>query len=624
MRKIITRNLCLYMLIGMVAAIMAIFGILTFTTQRSNTQRSIEKLDTVRERLESNQAEIDSLIESLGENNLAKARAFADIIAADPSFMSDPVRLNALKEELMVSELNVIDENGIITHSTVDAYIGFDMASGEQSAAFLAVIEDPAIELVQEPQENTADGSLMQYVGVARRDVGGCVQVGIRAEILEQTLAGNAIDVVLGGIDFGDTGYIYAIDLETGLIEAHPVQEFIGNPAKEAGLPVSAGSGRARVGGVSGHYVSEEYDGRLIGTFLPSGEYYESRLSQTLVVSISLLAVFILLLVLINRMVDQKIVSGIRRISDAMGLIAKGDYSVRVDEKGNPEFMMLSTGINKVVESMRSNLNENERLLKAQKQDMENNYALIDSVKNVCANLNNISNETLDSARSILGGTQEQEIVVNDLKEIMAGLADGLNDSADATATGAELVRQTVNTMQQGREQIQQMEQAIQKINDTSLQIEKIIGEINAIAGQTNMLSLNASIEAARAGDSGRGFAVVAVQVGELAARSAAMAKETNDLITTAIEAVEDGRSVTDRTVKIFDSMTEEIEKASEGVNQIADTVRRNVSVVTQAANGLERISDVVKRNVEISRGSEQTSITMAEEAGNLMQMVGS
>lgn len=624
MRKIITRNLCLYMLIGMVAAIMAIFCILTFTTQRSNTQRSIEKLDTVRERLESNQAEIDSLVESLGENNLAKARAFADIIAADPSFMSDPARLNALKEELMVSELNVIDENGIITHSTVDAYIGFDMASGEQSAAFLAVVEDPAIELVQEPQENTADGALMQYVGVARRDVGGCVQVGIRAEILEQTLAGNAIDAVLGNIDFGDTGYIYSIDLETGLIEAHPDPDFIGIPAKEAGLPVSAGSGRARAGGVSGYYVSEEYNGRMIGTFLPSGEYYESRLSQTLVVSISLLAVFILLLVLISRMVDQKIVSGILRISDAMSLIAGGDYSVRVDEKGNPEFMMLSTGINKVVESMRSNLNENERLLKVQKQDMENNYTLIDSVKNVCANLNNISNETLDSARSILGGTQEQEIVVNDLKKVMAGLADGLNDSADATATGAELVKQTVNTMQQGREQIQQMEQTIQKINDTSLQIEKIIGEINAIAGQTNMLSLNASIEAARAGDSGRGFAVVAVQVGELAARSAAMAKESNDLITAAIEAVEDGRSVADRTVKIFDSMTEEIEKASESVNQIADMVRRNVSVVTQAANGLERISDVVKRNVEISRGSEQTSITMAEEAGNLMQMVGS
>lgn len=622
MKKILTKDLCLYMVIGMVIAVAAIFVIQTFSTQRSNTQRSMEKLEAVRERLESNQGQIDALTQSLGENNLAKSRAFAEIIADDTSIISDKSKLNALKDELMVNELHVIDANGIITHSTIDAYIGFDMASGEQSGAFMVIIDDPSIELVQEPQENTIEGTIMQYVGVARKDAVGFVQVGIRPEILEQTLAGYAIDVVLNSIDFGDTGYIYAIDLDSGLIEAHPNSSLIGTPAEGAGLSISAGNGKTRVNGVSGYYVAEEYNGRLIGTFLPSGEYYESRLSQLLVVFVSLLVVFALLLIFINRMVDQKIISGIERISKTMNLIAKGDYSVQADEKGNPEFEMLSMGINQVVDSIRSNMNENEKLLEIQKQDVESNYELIDNIKNICSNLNDISNTTLDNARSILGGTEEQEVVVNDLKYIMDSLVEGLNTSADATVTGAGLVGESVSTMQQVREQVQRLEDSMQKISEASEQIEKFIGEINSIASQTNMLSLNASIEAARAGDTGKGFAVVASQVGELAARSAVAAKETNTLIMSTIEAVENGMEITAQTVEKFDGMTQEVEKASASVNKIADMVRENVSMVDQAMEGLERISDVVQRNVKISRDSEQTSITMAKEAGNLMQMV--
>ena len=622
MKKIVAKSLSIYMLVGMLVAIIMIFAYQTFTIQRSNMQNSRDKLETVRMRLEENEEEIANITEGLGEDNLAKTRAFADIIAADSSFYTDQSKLNSLVNELMVEELNVIDENGIITHSNVEGYIGFDMGSGDQSAAFLAILSDPSLEIIQEPQENVVYGTLMQYVGVARTDAPGFVQVGIRPEMLENMLTSFAMDVVLAGVDFGNRGYVYAVDLESGLLEAHPTKELIGTAAEEAGVPLAAGSGRAKIDGTSGYYVSEEYNGHLIGTFLPSSEYYAGRLSQTLQVSVSLIVIFIILQVLINRMVDRKIVSGIQRIANAMKQIAEGDYSVRVSEDGSPEFQMLSVGINELVENMYNNMSENEQLLEKQKQDVESNYTLINNIKNVCSNLNEISNETLSSARSIHTGTEEQEVVVNDLRGVMENLVDGLNASADTTAKSSEVIQATVHTMLEGREQIRLMEQSIQKISDTSVEIEKIIGEINSIASQTNMLSLNASIEAARAGESGRGFAVVATQVGELAMRSSQAAKETNDLITSAIEAVEDGRKITGQTVEIFDSMAGEIERASDSVNTIADMVRTNVSVVSNAMDGLERISDVVKRNVEISKESEQTSITMAEEAGSLLQMV--
>lgn len=622
MKKIFTKNLCLYMLIGMVAAVVAIFVLQTITTRISNTSDSREKLTSVREKLESNQEEIARLTDDLGENSLAKTKAFASLIAADPSIISSKSKMNALMENLKVSELHVIDEKGIITHSTVDAYVGFDMGSGEQSAAFLAIIDDPEMELVQEPQENAAEAKLMQYVGVARKDDKGLVQVGIRPEALEEVLAGTAINVVLNGIDYGKKGYIWAVDMNTGMVSGHPEESLIDTPAEEAGMPVKAGSGRAKINGTSGYYVAEEYEGNLIGTFLPVGEYYQERLNQTLVVSISMLVIFIILLFLINRMVDEKIVKGIYHIADAMKLIAAGDYSVRVEERGNPEFALFSDGINAMLDGMRSNLTENEQLMERQQKDVETNNTLIENVKQVCSRLNNISNETLNNARLIHNGTEEQENVVVDLKETMDKLAQGLNESADATIVGSTLIDQTVDSMKTGKEQMEQLELSIRKISETSAEIEKIIGEINSIAQQTNMLSLNASIEAARAGEMGKGFAVVAAEVGELAARSSQAAKETSNLIMSTVEAIEGGKKISDQTMGVFDSMGEQIEKASTGVKEIADMVRKNVSVVTQALDGLEHISNVVERNVEISQDSEQVSMTMAEEAGNLLQMV--
>ena len=622
MKKIFTKNLCTYMIIGMLAAVVAIFILQTVTTRISNTTASHEKLDSVKEKLQSNQEEIERLTVSQGENSLAKSKAFADIIAADTTIISSKDKMNALMDDLQVSELHVIDENGIITHSTVDAYVGFDMGSGEQSAAFLVILDDPSTVLVQEPQENAAEKKLVQYVGVARKDAKGLVQVGIEPETLEEALAGTAIDVVFNGIDYGANGYVWAVDSQSGLISAFPDKKLIGSSASAAGLPAKAGSGQKKINGVTGHYVAEQYDGMLIGTFLPSSEYYGDCLKAIFIVSISMLVIFAVLLVLINRMVDEKIVKGIYNIADSMKQIAAGNYSVRVEERGNPEFELFSDGINAMLDGMRANLNKNEQLLEKQQLDVETNITLIDNVKQVCARLNSISNDTLNNARLIHSGTEEQENVVSDLKNIMDQLVKGLTESADATVVGSSLIDATVDSMQQGKEEMEQFELSIRKISDTSAEIEKIIGEINSIANQTNMLSLNASIEAARAGELGKGFAVVATQVGELAARSSQAAKETSTLIMSTVEAIEEGKEISEQTMKVFDNMAQQIEKASSGVRDISDTVRQNVSIVTQAMEGLEHISDVVQRNVEISQNSEHVSMTMAEEAGNLLSMV--
>lgn len=182
MKKTITKHLFIYMFAAFLCTITAIFVLQTFVNQRNNRISSQERLSAVKEKLESNEDNVRRLTENLSADNLAKTRAFADMLAMDKSIYGNMNRLNEIKDRLEVNELHIIDENGIITSSTISSYIGFDMKSGEQSNAFMVIVKDPSIEIAQEPQVNVAEGVVMQYIGVARKDGKGLVQVGVRPE----------------------------------------------------------------------------------------------------------------------------------------------------------------------------------------------------------------------------------------------------------------------------------------------------------------------------------------------------------------------------------------------------------------------------------------------------------
>ncbi len=624
MKKMFTRNLCLYMLIALIIAIIAVFTLQTFSSKNSNMRSAKEKLTTVREKLESNDEEIANLKNNLGENNLVKTRAFADMLASDASLLSNPSKLKKLCDRLVVNELHVIDEKGIITHSSIDSYVGFDMNSGEQAAAFMVIVDDPSIEIVQEPQQNVAEGTIIQYIGVARTDAKGLVQVGIRPEILENMLANTRIDVVLKDVDFGARGYVYAIDKNTGEILAHPNEALIGTPATAAGFSdeTTGGDGRIRIDGVSGYYVSEEYENMLIGTFMPSSEYFSGRTSQTIVVAITIFVIFMALLIMINRMVEKGIVNGIDNISRSLKKIAAGDFNVIVDEKGNDEFIQLSDSINKMVTGIRENISENQQLVERQKTDMESSLMLISNVKSACSDLESVSKDTLSSADDIYNGTEKQKKAVSGLEQVMNELVTELNMSADETTKVTSTTGTAVNTIMQAQIQMESLRKSINEISEMSIKIEKIIDEINSIAEQTNLLALNASIEAARVGDMGKGFAVVATQVGELAARSSHAAKETNELITNSIRAINSGKEITEDTVETFNHVVDAIGRANDAVEEIAGMVRENVSVVSQAVAEIDKINGVVNANVEISQNSKQISNDMVQITEQLLTLV--
>ncbi len=622
MKKIFTRSLCICMAVALAINIAMVAFIQILVSANNSTADSYDSLESVKTKLADNDESIASLTKTVGEDNLAKTRAFADLLATDASILENADRMKEIEERLMVNELHVIDEEGIITHSTIEAYVGFDMKSGEQSAAFMPIVDDPSMEIVQEPEMNAAEGIVMQYIGVARKDAPGLVQVGIRPEVLENMLAGTQLNVVLKDITFGKKGYIYAVDSSTGEILAHPDEDLVGASAEEAGIPRKAGKGTAKINGTNGKYVSQEYEGMLIGTFMPLKEYYSDAVNQIIVMALSICLIFILLLFFINRMLDKKIVNGIQNITSSVKKISEGDFGIIIDEQSAPEFSMLSNSVNKMVESICSGLKENESLMLQQKEDMENNLNLIENIKMVCSNLDGVSQETLSTADDIHNGTSEQEQAVKDLEQVMDSLVQELNMSAGVSQNAADAALSAAQTIRTTGMQMQTLEEAIDKISAMSAQIEEIIGEINSIAHQTNMLSLNASIEAARVGENGKGFAVVATQVGDLAARSAQAAKQTSELITNSINAVEEGRVITKKTAEEFSTVVRQIEEASRSVNEITEMVTQNVNTVTQAVDGLNVIASVVEKNMQISQNSKEVSMNMADEAGKLLQLV--
>lgn len=616
MKKMFTRRLLIYMLAAFVIVVATIFILRTIATQSANSVTAQNKLEDIKDKLMSNDKNIQLLTDNVSNDNLAKSRAFADMLVIDPTIIGDMDRLNEIKTRLEVSELHIIDEKGIIISSTVPEYLGFDMGSGAQSAAFLEIIKNPSLEIAQEPQMNAAAGIVMQYIGVARKDALGFVQVGVHPQVLENMLASTAVSSVLAEIDYGTSGYIYAVDASDGTILAHKNSELIGKKAADVGFPSKMeGSGTAKINGVRGKYLAEKYSNMIIGAFMPTSEYYGERNSQVLMLAVAMVVVFGALLVLIARYVDSKIISGISSFESGVKRIANGDYDSKMNETGTPEFAQLSDDINKMSANISESFSYNEVLMNKQKQTMEN-------VKGMCEELGKVAEETQLNAEKIFEGTGEQEQAVENLKGIFNRLTDELNNNAEATMSITREMDNSVGGIVQTNEQIDRLNGYMKQIADMSKAIESIITEIDSIADQTNILSINASIEAARAGEAGKGFAVVANEVGSLAQKSAVAAKKTADLITNTIKAVKNGQDMTEQTAKSFGATMRDIENANNNVKSIAEMVKKNVDIVNEASDGMNRISAVVEKNILISQDTKQVSENMTSVSGRLLDIV--
>ena len=187
----------------------------------------------------------------------------------------------------------------------------------------------------------------------------------------------------------------------------------------------------------------------------------------------------------------------------------------------------------------------------------------------------------------------------------------------------SELSEKAQTCAQKGNVSMRHLREAIETMKDSSLRISKIVKVIDDIAFQTNILALNAAVEAARAGQHGKGFAVVADEVKILAARSAAEALRTSELIEETMNRMIQSTEIANETAEAFEDIVNAVEKSTALVEDMAVSSQVQTSGIMMVRQGIDSVSQIVQSNTASAEESAAASQQLSEQAEFLMEMVG-
>ena len=612
-------------LIGAVAAL-AVMAILCFTIQLIFANNSIKSTAQVRisdakERINSSADDVKRITEEMNSDYLSKTRAFAKMIELDPSILENTEKLNKIRDELGVDELHVTDANGLIKWTTIPGYIDFDFKTSEQTKPFLKGIEDSSFELAQEPQLNGAEGILFQYISVGRRDMPGIVQIGMEPVRLSNALKDNSIDAILKDITVGKNGTMFAVNKSDKTLAAFYDEELIGKAASEVGLSDSLlamnenGISYNQINGKQFLVCVSEIDDYIIGTLVPSAEATDQAFMTTGTIMVIALIMIALLAFIVIITVNKNVVTSLESFVSKIDEISKGHTEERVNVRNCTEINALSDGFNALLDGIETQISETGQLNTKMQE-------LLGNVADTSQNINSLSVEMKDVSKQILEGSEEQAKTVSLLGDTFRIISNEVRENAAAAVEASNFSKSAGEQLNVSVEKMNSVKDAMGKITECSQQIEQIVKAIDEIAFQTNILALNASIEAARAGAAGKGFAVVADEVRNLATKSGEAAQSTNELIAQTLEAVQNGNVTAEAAAAELQNMMGDIEKNIELINEISAASSKQADAVDEAKNGMDNISEIARRNSEISSSANDTADRLDSAAASLISLV--
>ncbi|MCI8495792.1 MAG: HAMP domain-containing protein [Lachnospiraceae bacterium] len=463
---------------------------------------------------------------------------------------------------------------------------------------------------------------------------------------------------VMSEYKIGNKGYILLLS-ENGTFLYHPQSDIIQKNVKDINISENVlnameskkdeflkyrAQGQTKYGSLQ-HAGDTGY---IVLSCLPLSEYY-AMLIGMIVALIVIFSVGILLITFNIKKSASNLTKPILELNHTAQQLADGNLNVNINITSSNEIGELGESFQKTVNRLKeyiAYIDETSEVLAQIANgklsiDLKNDYVgefhkiktallhISDSMNQVMIGINESSERVsigaseLASASQVLAeGAELQAASIEELAATTNTVADQVENSRREAEASAKATAQTATMIEENQAKMQQMMEAMHKIHETSQQVVGIIQTIEDIASQTNLLSLNASIEAARAGDAGRGFAVVADEIGKLALESSKAANTTKELIEISMEEINKGNTI---TVGAMNSLKESVSAVDQVNNMIQETAQ---SAAIQAENmkqlrvGIEEMAHGIQDNSAASQQTSATSEELASQADILNQMV--
>jgi methyl-accepting chemotaxis protein len=295
-----------------------------------------------------------------------------------------------------------------------------------------------------------------------------------------------------------------------------------------------------------------------------------------------------------------EMIKGIREQAHAAIGISNGDFTQNVPLRSEKDAMGLA-------------------LLKIE-NDLNQALLLIQTAAN---QVNTGAEQVSSAAQALASGTTEQAATIEELNASVNNVTMQAELNAQNVQKATIYVGEADSGVIESNSHMQKLNTSMKEISASSEKISSITKVIEDIAFQTNILALNAAVESARAGSAGKGFAVVADEVRNLAAKSAAAAKQTAELIEHSASSVSEGEKLASEAAQILEEVAKKAKMAEQSIREIDDASSAQVQAIEEINQGLAQVSAVVQSNAATSEESSASSEELAAQAQTLKEEVG-